>query len=1672
MIFYNLVTDIYVKNNIKVITTLQPYTMKRLLISIIAISSFIFISKAQTDTIRYFESYFETSADRGQWTNVPSDNNKNWIFNSQGGYVNSADGLNYNPDAAYEGNYNAFHVWSDFNPDIRKIVSKPFDLSDSKKPELTFAHAMFESVFGSNTLAVLFKAGSSAPWDTIIHYYNPINEWTTHSLNIKDFGSKYLCKDFQIAFQSQARGEFGVCIDSVIIVEKDIIVRYVKSVQIHQIKQDPVPSGVSDLPLMRVDVNIVGNTDSVKMNSIEITSLSSHDTLFAQNGFELVITRDSTYRATLKGSSLKIGDEVSISGGKIIFNNLDLNLNTGYNAIWFVADIKSTAPYGSVADFKILADAISIGTDTWPAAEVSPAGYNTIEESVFFDSFEELTTWTISPDFETDVPEGFTAFITRDPDFAYSGAKILGTDLTVDGMYRFNINSGNAYYATTPSINLKYYNDVKLSFKQWIAFEGNDQGVIEVSNDDGETWQKIWDSKTDALTPDNYWVSYLLRDEFNAIAAHHEQVKIRFGVIYSDGNFAYSGFNIDNFAVTGNYLTNDVGIVDVSAPLNDCHNPGMDSVTVTIRNYADRPTASSIPVFFSIDGSEGKRVFENIPGPIPIDGIVTYTFAHTADFPSPGNYASFTVKLQASGDEDPDNNTRVKSIFLQKSISAPHYETFEEAGGYWKIYGSDPRWLCRIPEGSIPAETGNSWISSPFGNYITEDTSYLESSCYNLISEDYLILQLNYWMDSEPGKDGAAIEYSLDNGITWNYFSSHSYDWNWDWYNGPVTSLGTSGWSGINTENWVSARQVIPEMLLHEDKVKFRLVWASDSENTYRGMAMDEVRIYPAPADIGISVIDSFANRCEGLNPNEVTVAIKNFGINALKQNDTLIAGFSFNNVEIEIDTFLLNADLLPGNTIKHTFGSVVDVSEPGNYNITAYTLLEDDPWFYEGNNDTISVGFEVYQAPLATLTDTIQTYLPDTVVLVTLFDATYDYWWNGISGGNTYNVSDDGWQHLKVTAIRGNGCSAYDSTNVELLFSDLGAISILHPVDGCGFSTNENPVVRIQNFGTDSINAGQKIAVLYSINNEMPKSDTLVLERTLLADKTVDFTFTVGQADLSQKGIYNFSIYTVYGGDTIAINDTVKKSVEILGRPDVSLGPDITVEALSYTLDAGSGYESYLWDNNETEQIREVTQSGTYWVKVYDENLCDNYDTAYVRLKIRDVSTQGFASPVSDCSFDFSVPVIIRVVNSGTDTVPVASSIIISYKFMDDQRITDTIILTEQLVPGGQVTGAFNGTVDLGTAGDFPIEATVSHAGDLISGNDTTIYHIYRYPAPVVDFGLDETEYVEDVSFDIDAGFNPAYSYQWHDTAWHENIYTTTESGLCHVRVTDMRTLCYDRDSVVVYLIYSDVGVTWSDMPESGCSGPYDDVQIEVTNLGPSVIGNNSPIYLACDANGSRVVVDTLTRTGNFNPGATMILTLTERVMVSHGGVSNISFYTIYPEDLKPQNDTLVRIFNALPAPEIDFGDVNGELTVDLPYILDAGAGHLSYLWQDNSTDQTYNVTDKGEYRVAVTGMNNCETTKTVRVNMQSSVDDFAASKLLVFPNPNQGSFRIKMDPFAGDIVVKILNNMGQLVYMRTLTSVELNNETIEVQHLARGVYYLLLQSGNELFKGKVVIE
>jgi hypothetical protein len=508
--------------------------------------------------------------------------------------------------------------------------------------------------------------------------------------------------------------------------------------------------------------------------------------------------------------------------------------------------------------------------------------------------------------------------------------------------------------------------------------------------------------------------------------------------------------------------------------------------------------------------------------------------------------------------------------------------------------------------------------------------------------------------------------------------------------------------------------------------------------------------------------------------------------------------------------------------------------------------------------------------------------------------------------------------------------------------------------------------------------------------------------------------------------------------------------------------------------LDPGNGYDSFIWDNGETTQTRTISTSGNYWVRVYDENGCDSETDVDIWLKIRDISPAGLISPVSSCTFNPNEPVAMRIMNSGTDTIPTNTWVDVSYVFAGGTRITQQKQLTSALLPGQTVNYTFTGNVNLGTEGDYIMESTAVIPGDIRTTNDTSEITVYRYPKPVVDFGLPNSIIIYDVSVNLEAGESPHYNYIWQDNST-EHSYTVNNSGLFHVRATDTRTQCFDRDTVIVTLVFSDIGIISSNMVTSGCTGKYPDVRVRVKNLGTSNIGPSYPINIVCDVNGSRVALDTLVRTGQFNVGAEMDLILSADILISEGGVNDITFYTLYGNDERNQNDTLHVNFSSLQGPVIDFGDVNGYINnVNFPYALDAGDGHKSYLWQDNSTNQILLANEAGTYSVVVTGQNNCQSSHTVRINLIDPVETpiEIVKEMIIYPNPNNGLFRINLDNGVDEeFIVQMINNQGQIVFIKTCNTLELNNEYIDVQHLPRGLYYLIIQTKKHLYKGKILI-
>lgn len=1638
--------------------------MKKTLILISAIFFLIF-SEAKTQTVLFSEG-FESVEIPLNWKEEFVKGAISWRYENGGYSLNPTIPNSRKPIAAHSGLYNALFQFQSSNSEATRLVTKKISsLEFAVKPELHFYHAQYEwkhgADFYNDNLRVYYKNGSGSEWKLLQEYTAATTNWVERIILLPD---NDLSGDYYLAFEGETKWGWGSCVDDIQIVETGVLQKSLADISVDQVSDLSVSSGTSGNPILRINLKVNGNSGTFPLNSVTVTSLNTNDADITTGGVKLYLTKDVDFN-----TDMPVGSGVSLSGGRAVFSGLNYTLPTGYSYLWVTYDVSSEAGHRDKLDAKIEANSININGLQYLTTEQSPDGSRDVLRSLHSDDFESGLNWVLSGEFEYDSPYGLGGSQGNpDPGSPYSGSFVIGTDLTglgdYPGDYEKNLLS-NEYYAESDTFDFTYYNDLTIRYMRYLNIGINDEAAIDISADGGKTWKNAWQNTSMIL--DDGWKLHEI--DITAQAARQKEVIVRYGIGLTNDYWQLSGWNIDNFSITGNHVSKDVAISRIITPVMGCVHGSAESVTVMVKNYGATDSYGIIPLRYSFDGNLTIQ-YDTLKQVIAFGDSVEFTFKKKADLSVPGIY-DLRATTAMTGDDDVSNDGLARSFYVQPTFSADYVETFETNGGLWMKRLETPTWETGIPGFGIDPPSGSKvWMTRLIDHYPNGDSAFVESGCYSNAEGLRKILEMKYWMQTETPDDGASMEYSIDNGNTWQALDTLMGIW--DWYTGNVNALQTRGWTG-NSNGWTVPRILLPKAVTDAPLMKFRMAFGSDADSSNIGFAFDDFAISVAPADIGVAAIDSFADRCQFLNPGVVTVNIKNFGVNPVKQNEQIVVGYDLNQQHMQTDTFSLASDLLPGKTMKFTFPVHVDVRNPGSYNLTAYTLIEEDPYYYEGNNDTLSLDFEVLPIPMTLLSDTLATRMPDTVTIRPFYDADYDYLWNDLSTGSTLDVEEGGLYTVKVTDARGNGCISHDSTYIKLLFNDTGVDSLLHPFNHCGLGKAEYLRFRIRNYGNDGIPGGEKIAVGFVLNGTTTVSDTLLLASTLGPGQTVNYTFTHGPVDLSAVGIYQFKAYSSFAGDTILGNDTLRKDITIYGHPSVDLGPDLTVQALSHTINAGSGFTAYFWDNAGTGNTRTVNASGSYWVRVTDIHQCDDTDTVEIRLKIRDISPGGFVSPLSACQFTANEPVSMNVRNAGTDTVPAGQTVTVTYSLLEGTPVSESFNLSADLMPGQSVVHTFAGTVSLTDTADYPMMAAVNMDDDIRTSNDTARLTVYRYPKPEISFGLDDIVTVQGIELPVEAGFAPHFAYEWQD-GFDQHLYRVTRSGNYRVKVTDTRTSCFDGDTVTVFLIYSDVGVTSVSLPDSGCTGTFEHMTVGITNLGTSNIGKDAPIYVVCEINGLKVLTDTLVRSGNFATGATLNLVLTAPVTIAEEGIQSVTFFTKYAGDMKSWTDSLRLTFHALPSPTVDFGDVNGVLHTDLPHLLDAGPGQQGYLWQDGSTAQTFTALATGVYSVTVTGTNGCITLASVSVNPATGLPDEAISsdRIFLYPNPGNGLFHIAAgEEVAAEVVVEVFNNQGQMVYADRLAGWQLNTSPVDIRHLSRGMYHIMIRGGLT-YRAKLIIQ
>ncbi|MCK5463957.1 MAG: hypothetical protein KAI95_13110, partial [Bacteroidales bacterium] len=230
----------------------------------------------------YLTEGFETGARPEGWTEETVSGNEPWRYRNGGHSPNDMNWLippeqediTRNPPAAHEGTFNAIFFKQSFDNERTKLITPELDLLGGTSIELSFYLCQmpwtFEGSKGWDVLRIYYKVSDSDPWVLLHEYLDPVREWEQHKLVLPNPSSTYY-----VAFEGQTRWGYGTCIDQISIQETGSQPLWIGEIDFQQPFSNFIPSGSPDVPVLRIDFKVFGNTDSAMLDHIHLTSLNT-----------------------------------------------------------------------------------------------------------------------------------------------------------------------------------------------------------------------------------------------------------------------------------------------------------------------------------------------------------------------------------------------------------------------------------------------------------------------------------------------------------------------------------------------------------------------------------------------------------------------------------------------------------------------------------------------------------------------------------------------------------------------------------------------------------------------------------------------------------------------------------------------------------------------------------------------------------------------------------------------------------------------------------------------------------------------------------------------------------------------------------------------------------------------------------------------------------------------------------------------------------------------------------------------------------------------------------------------------------------------------------------------------------------------------------------------------
>jgi gliding motility-associated-like protein len=212
----------------------------------------------------------------------------------------------------------------------------------------------------------------------------------------------------------------------------------------------------------------------------------------------------------------------------------------------------------------------------------------------------------------------------------------------------------------------------------------------------------------------------------------------------------------------------------------------------------------------------------------------------------------------------------------------PYNEDFENSNGNWTSGGAFSDWTWGTPAKPVINSAGSGlkcWVTGGLNNssYNGGENSSLQTTCFDFtnVKDPYVTFKV-FW-ETEGKYDGANLQYSIDNGATWQVIGTAKETSNCgaaNWYNYSTLEnvYMSNAWSGNiqsskppcivsgGSAGWVIAKHDVPGAA-GKPHVIFRFVFVSGTScNDFDGFAIDDFTVSEAPSGVASFTYDCSSN--------------------------------------------------------------------------------------------------------------------------------------------------------------------------------------------------------------------------------------------------------------------------------------------------------------------------------------------------------------------------------------------------------------------------------------------------------------------------------------------------------------------------------------------------------------------------------------------------------------------------------------------------------------------------------------------------------------------------------------------------------------------------------------------------------------------------------------------